>query len=64
MPYTDKRYVGTYRPACINTEDIVKQEALSDWVKAVNAVKIFGEWVNCVAYSAADIESIIALNLT
>ena len=44
-------------------QDIVKREALSDWVKAVNAVKIFGEWVSGVAYSAADIESIIAANL-
>ena len=41
-------------------QDIVKLEAISDWVKAV---KIFGEWVSGGVYSAADIESIIAANL-
>ncbi len=45
-------------------QDVVKREALNDWVKAVNGVKIFGQWACGVAYGTPDIESIIALNLT
>ena len=45
-------------------QDAVKREAVCDWVRAVNGVKIFGRWESGVAYSAADVESMIAGNLS
>ena len=41
-------------------QDKLKRERLSDWVKAVNGVKIFGEWACDVSRSPADVDGIIA----
>ena len=41
-------------------QDMVKRQALEDWVKAVNGVKVFGEWVSDVSRSPGDVDGIIA----
>ncbi|MBQ7594247.1 MAG: DEAD/DEAH box helicase family protein [Synergistaceae bacterium] len=41
-------------------QDKIKRERLSDWVKAVNGIKIFGEWACDISKSPADIDEIIA----
>ena len=41
-------------------QDRIKRMALQDWVKAVNGIKIFGEWRCDMSLSSADINGIIA----
>lgn len=41
-------------------QDRIKFAALTDWVKAVNGIKIFGEWSCDMSKSPADIDGIIA----
>ena len=41
-------------------QDIAKREALCEWVKAVNAVKSYGEWLCDSCTSPAEIEGVIA----
>ncbi|MBQ7545230.1 MAG: DEAD/DEAH box helicase family protein [Synergistaceae bacterium] len=44
-------------------QDRVKREALADWVKAVNLVKVYGEWSCDVSRNPADVDGIIARKL-
>lgn len=37
---------------------------MSEWVKAVNELKEYGEWCNDVSYSVADVDGIIKKHLT
>ena len=41
-------------------QDIAKREALCEWVKAVNAVKSYGEWLCDSCTTPAEIEGVIA----
>ena len=40
-------------------QDIAKREALCEWVKAVNAVHTYGEWVCDSCMSPAEIDGVI-----
>ena len=44
-------------------QDRIKRRALHDWVKAVNGIKIFGEWRCDISLSSADIDGIISRHI-